>query len=118
MERHLDLEDQRPRGHEEAEPGVKIEYSGIAEMPFYLQDRDGYDFRILSREIVGTHMEDREVTLPDLPCAVLTYDTSPLFAEVLPGALVGDHEPSGRLPVTLPGIAERGHRAEPLMGSN
>lgn len=46
--------------------------------------------------------------LPDVPCQVLTYDTSGLFTTALPGALVGEFPITGRLPVTLPGLAARG----------
>jgi len=46
--------------------------------------------------------------LPSVPCQILTYDDSYLFTGELPGALVGEFPLSGRLPVTLPGIAERG----------
>jgi beta-N-acetylhexosaminidase len=46
--------------------------------------------------------------MPDVPCQILTYDTSALFAEVLPGAIVGEFPIQGRLPVTLPGLAARG----------
>ncbi len=56
LERYKLVDGKREAWDEDDEPGVKIEYSGIAEMPFYLQDRDGYDFRILSREIVGTRV--------------------------------------------------------------
>ncbi|MBN1476250.1 hypothetical protein JXA47_05825 [Candidatus Sumerlaeota bacterium] len=46
--------------------------------------------------------------LPEVPCQILTYDSSELFTSVLPGALVGEFPLTGRLPVTLPGLAERG----------
>jgi beta-N-acetylhexosaminidase len=57
--------------------------------------------------------------LPEVPCQILTYDSSALFTSVLPGALVGESPITGRLPVTLPGIAERGHGLQiPARGSH
>jgi beta-glucosidase-like glycosyl hydrolase len=47
-------------------------------------------------------------SLPDVPCHVLTYDSTEVMAELLAPALAGEHALTGRLPVTLPGIAERG----------
>jgi beta-N-acetylhexosaminidase len=47
--------------------------------------------------------------VPEVPCQILTYDSSRAFTSVLPGALVGECPLTGRLPVTLPGLAERGH---------
>jgi hypothetical protein len=48
------LEDggRRPWEDQENET-VRIEYEELQELPFYLEERDGYDFEILSREIVG-----------------------------------------------------------------
>jgi hypothetical protein len=46
--------------------------------------------------------------LPSVPCQILTYDDSYLFTGELPGAITGDFALTGRLPVTLPEIAERG----------
>lgn len=46
--------------------------------------------------------------VPEAPCQVLTFDFSRLAAAVLPGALTGEFAISGRLPVSLPGVAERG----------
>lgn len=34
-------------------PAVQVGYDDLTNLPFYLEDKDDYDFRILSREIVG-----------------------------------------------------------------
>jgi beta-N-acetylhexosaminidase len=47
--------------------------------------------------------------LPELPCQIVTYDDSWLIAEILPAALAGEFPLTGRLPVTLPGVAPLGH---------
>jgi hypothetical protein len=38
----------------DGEPNVEVKYEDFDNLPFYLQDRAGYEFRILGREIVGT----------------------------------------------------------------
>jgi beta-N-acetylhexosaminidase len=47
--------------------------------------------------------------MPELPCLVLTYDASPLMAGLIAPGMTGEFPLIGRLPVTLPGLAERGH---------
>ncbi|MBN1476092.1 glycoside hydrolase family 3 C-terminal domain-containing protein [Candidatus Sumerlaeota bacterium] len=46
---------------------------------------------------------------PEAPVQILTYDYSAPMARALAGALLGDFPITGRLPVTLPGVAARGH---------
>jgi beta-N-acetylhexosaminidase len=46
---------------------------------------------------------------PEAPVQILTYDYSAPMASALAGALMGEFPITGRLPVTLPGVAERGH---------
>jgi beta-N-acetylhexosaminidase len=46
---------------------------------------------------------------PEAPVQILTYDYSAPMARALAGALLGEFPLTGRLPVTLPGVAERGH---------
>lgn len=45
---------------------------------------------------------------PEVPCIVLTFDDSRASVDALAGALAGEFAITGRLPVTLPGLAERG----------
>ncbi len=53
MERYKIVDGRREEWDEDDDVRVGLEYGGLAELPFYLEDRDGYSFRILSREIVG-----------------------------------------------------------------
>jgi hypothetical protein len=53
------LEDGEKKPWEEAEEEggeVSVRYEEFHDLPFYLEDEDEYDFRILSREIVGDHV--------------------------------------------------------------
>jgi hypothetical protein len=45
--------ERRPWDLEGEDPSVQVSYDDLAQLPFYLGDRGSYDFRILSRRIVG-----------------------------------------------------------------
>ncbi len=53
LEKYRVVDGERKEWPEDEDPSVKITYGGLSSLPFYLEDRDQYDFRILSREIVG-----------------------------------------------------------------
>jgi hypothetical protein len=55
-ERYKLVDGKREPWDPEDEPTVKLEYGSLSELPFYLEDRDAYDFSILSRRIVGDHV--------------------------------------------------------------
>lgn len=38
---------------EDEDPAIRVSYDDLSDLPFYLEDKDEYDFEILSREIVG-----------------------------------------------------------------
>jgi len=49
------------------------------------------------------------VAFPDADCHVVTYGDSPCLLEAARDLLFGEYQPSGRLPVTLPGLYARGY---------
>jgi beta-N-acetylhexosaminidase len=49
------------------------------------------------------------LSFPEAPCYLATYDETPLSADVAVAVILGEREPRGHLPVTLPGCYPRGH---------
>ena len=53
LERYKIVDGERREWDEDDDTNVRVEFSTLNGMPFYLQNRDGYSFEILSRDIVG-----------------------------------------------------------------